>query len=38
MVENPLPQFVDPVTNEMIIRPAISPHGYVMGYVCKLIN
>ena len=30
--DNPLPHFVDPLTNERVTRPAISPHGFVMGY------
>lgn len=30
--ENPLPGFVDPITLEEVIRPAISPYGHVMSY------
>jgi len=30
--ENPLPGFVDPITLEEVIQPAISPFGHVMGY------
>ena len=34
---NPLPNFIDPVTHERIVRPAISPYGHVMGYVtCRI--
>ncbi len=29
--ENPLPDFVDPITLQPVINPAISPHGHVMG-------
>ncbi|KAG9305199.1 hypothetical protein G9A89_010707 [Geosiphon pyriformis] len=29
---NPLPGFVDPITLEEVIKPAISPYGHVMGY------
>eukprot|EP01083_Nonionella_stella_P037521 102291_1 len=28
----PLPQFMDPITHEKVINPAISPYGHVMGY------
>lgn len=30
--ENPLPGFIDPITLEEVIRPAISPYGHVMSY------
>lgn len=30
--ENPLPGFIDPITLEEVVKPAISPHGHVMGY------
>ncbi|KAK3284326.1 hypothetical protein CYMTET_8016 [Cymbomonas tetramitiformis] len=30
--ENPLPGFIDPITLEEVVKPAISPHGQVMGY------
>ncbi|KAJ2080878.1 hypothetical protein H4R24_002752 [Coemansia sp. RSA 988] len=29
---NPLPDLVDPITLEPVIKPAISPYGHVMGY------
>ena len=29
--DNPLPDFMDPITLEPVIRPAISPYGHVMG-------
>ena len=29
--DNPLPDFMDPITLEPVIRPAISPFGHVMG-------
>lgn len=29
--DNPLPGFIDPVTLEAVVNPAISPDGYVMG-------
>jgi hypothetical protein len=29
---NPLPGFVDPITLEEVIKPAISPYGHVMSY------
>merc|ERR1712130_49756 len=29
---NPLPDFIDQMTGEQIVNPAISPHGYVLGY------
>ena len=31
-VQNPLPGFIDPITLEDVVRPAISPYGHVMGY------
>ncbi|KAL6051980.1 Ubox domain containing protein [Balamuthia mandrillaris] len=30
--DNPLPGFVDPITLDEVIQPAISPSGHVMGY------
>lgn len=30
--DNPLPGFIDPITLEEVIKPAISPYGHVMGY------
>ncbi|KAF0384656.1 Homeodomain-like DNA binding domain-containing transcription factor [Gigaspora margarita] len=30
--ENPLPGFIDPITLEEVVKPAISPYGHVMGY------
>ncbi|ORY07750.1 hypothetical protein K493DRAFT_332660 [Basidiobolus meristosporus CBS 931.73] len=30
--ENPLPGFVDPITLDEVVKPAISPYGHVMGY------
>jgi len=30
--ENPLPGYVDPVSLEEVVKPAISPFGHVMGY------
>ncbi|KAI9202223.1 uncharacterized protein BJ171DRAFT_515227 [Polychytrium aggregatum] len=30
--ENPLPGFIDPITLDEVVRPAISPYGHVMGY------
>ena len=30
--ENPIPDHVDPITFEKVVRPAISPSGHVMGY------
>ncbi|KAI8870876.1 hypothetical protein GQ42DRAFT_134232 [Ramicandelaber brevisporus] len=30
--ENPLPDFIDPITLDNVERPAISPYGHVMGY------
>ncbi|KAI9326705.1 hypothetical protein BDR26DRAFT_809329, partial [Obelidium mucronatum] len=29
---NPLPEFIDPITLEPVIRPAISPYGHVASY------
>jgi len=29
---NPLPTFIDIVTGEPVISPAISPYGHVLGY------
>jgi hypothetical protein len=29
--DNPLPDFMDPITLEPVVRPAISPYGHVMG-------
>ena len=29
--QNPLPGFLDPITLEEVVRPAISPYGHVMG-------
>ncbi|KAJ3067664.1 hypothetical protein HDU98_009129 [Podochytrium sp. JEL0797] len=29
---NPLPGFIDPITLEEVVRPAISPYGHVVGY------
>ncbi|KAI8057224.1 hypothetical protein BDF22DRAFT_670182 [Syncephalis plumigaleata] len=29
---NPLPGYIDPITLEEVVKPAISPHGHVMGY------
>ncbi len=29
--ENPLPGFIDPITLEPVVTPAISAHGHVMG-------
>ncbi|KAG0172732.1 hypothetical protein DFQ28_007439 [Apophysomyces sp. BC1034] len=31
-VDNPLPGFVDPITLDEVIKPAISKYGHVMGY------
>ncbi|GAN09283.1 conserved hypothetical protein [Mucor ambiguus] len=30
--ENPLPGFIDPITLDEVIKPAISTYGHVMGY------
>ncbi|RHZ67009.1 hypothetical protein Glove_303g36 [Diversispora epigaea] len=30
--DNPLPDFIDPITLEVVVKPAISPYGHVMGY------
>lgn len=30
---NPLPGFIDPITLEEVVKPAISTYGHVMGYV-----
>ncbi|KAI8144195.1 hypothetical protein BJV82DRAFT_668025 [Fennellomyces sp. T-0311] len=30
--ENPLPGFVDPITLDEVVKPAISKYGHVMGY------
>ncbi|KAL3901048.1 MAG: hypothetical protein SGCHY_000898 [Lobulomycetales sp.] len=32
LVDNPLPGFIDPISLDQVVRPAISPHGIVMGY------
>jgi len=29
--DNPLPKFIDPITLEPVVNPAISPYGHVMG-------
>ncbi|KAF9982869.1 hypothetical protein BGZ65_002417 [Modicella reniformis] len=29
---NPLPGFIDPITLEVVVKPAISKYGHVMGY------
>ncbi|KAJ1559960.1 hypothetical protein HK096_010526 [Nowakowskiella sp. JEL0078] len=31
-LDNPLPNFTDPITLEPVVKPAISPYGHVMGY------
>ncbi|KAG1444491.1 hypothetical protein G6F56_010276 [Rhizopus delemar] len=31
-VDNPLPGFLDPITLEEVVKPAISRYGHVMGY------
>ncbi|CAG8570618.1 8677_t:CDS:10 [Diversispora eburnea] len=31
--DNPLPDFIDPITLEVVVKPAISPYGHVMGWV-----
>ncbi|KAI8098333.1 uncharacterized protein B0P05DRAFT_7135 [Gilbertella persicaria] len=31
-LDNPLPGFVDPITLEEVVKPAISTYGHVMGY------
>ncbi|KAF7721930.1 hypothetical protein EC973_003918 [Apophysomyces ossiformis] len=33
---NPLPGFIDPITLEEVVKPAISKYGHVMGYGPKL--
>ncbi|KAJ3210929.1 hypothetical protein HDU67_004872 [Dinochytrium kinnereticum] len=30
--ENPLPGFVDPITLDEVVKPALSPYGHVMSY------
>ncbi|KAI9298416.1 hypothetical protein K502DRAFT_286516 [Neoconidiobolus thromboides FSU 785] len=30
--DNPLPGFIDPITLDQVVQPAISPYGHVMGY------
>ncbi|KAJ3029628.1 hypothetical protein HDV00_009523 [Rhizophlyctis rosea] len=30
--QNPLPGFIDPITLDEVVKPAISPYGHVMGY------
>lgn len=30
--DNPLPNFIDPISLEPVVRPAISPYGHVMSY------
>lgn len=30
-VDNPLPGYIDPITLEPVVTPAMSPHGHVMG-------
>lgn len=32
-LDNPLPGFIDPITLDEVIKPAISKYGHVMGYV-----
>jgi hypothetical protein len=34
--DNPLPGFIDPITLEAVVKPAISPYGHVMGYYTLL--
>jgi len=29
---NPLPGFIDPITQEEVLQPTISPFGHVLGY------
>eukprot|EP00951_Prasinocladus_malaysianus_P025041 scaffold218271_cov51-Prasinocladus_malaysianus.AAC.1 len=29
--DNPLPDFIDPITLEPVVDPGISPYGHVMG-------
>ncbi|OAD07796.1 Homeodomain-like DNA binding domain-containing transcription factor [Mucor lusitanicus CBS 277.49] len=36
--ENPLPGFIDPITLDEVIKPAISTYGHVMGWVRCLTN
>lgn len=31
--DNPLPGFIDPITLDEVVKPAISKYGHVMGYV-----
>lgn len=30
-MDNPLPDFTDPITLQPVVNPAISSHGHVMG-------
>lgn len=29
-----MPEFIDPITCDYIEKPALAPHGIVLGYVC----
>ncbi|KAI7872664.1 hypothetical protein BDF14DRAFT_1877150 [Spinellus fusiger] len=37
-LENPLPGFIDPITLDEVVKPAISKYGHVMGWVRCLTN
>lgn len=36
-VDCPLPGFLDPITLEQVVKPAISKYGHVIGYACDLL-
>jgi hypothetical protein len=37
--DNPLPDFIDPITLETVVRPTVSPQGFVMGcVVCSFVR
>ena len=36
--DNPLPDYLDPITLEPVVTPAISPYGHVMGIATWKVN
>jgi hypothetical protein len=36
--DNPLPGFIDPITLDEVVKPAISKYGHVMGYVSSVFR
>jgi hypothetical protein len=36
--DNPLPGFIDPITLDEVVKPAISKYGHVMGYASECLT